>query len=85
MIITYETQTTPNQYSAPPGMGAGAVRGEEVRYLDLANNRMRLEEYALVNSAKKLQLTMIVDQTGSYRIEPGKNEALFTPMTTPDW
>ena len=83
MIITYQTQTTPNQFASPPGMRLAAVRGEEIRYLDLANNRMRLEEYVLGSSGKKLQLTMIIDQTGSYRFEPGKNEAFFTRMTTP--
>jgi hypothetical protein len=83
MIITYQTQSTPNQNTFPPGMRMGATRGEEIRYLDLANNKMRLEKYVFGNSGKKLYQTMIIDQTGSYRFEPGKNEAFFTPMTTP--
>jgi hypothetical protein len=82
-IITYQTQSTPNQYASPPGMRMAATRGEEIRYLDLANNRMRLEEYVFGNSGKRLHQTIIIDQTGSYRFEPGKNEAFFTPMTTP--
>src|SRR5262249_2287365 len=48
MIITYQTQSTPNQFVAPP-MRVGGTRGEEIRYLDLANNRMRLEKYVFGN------------------------------------
>jgi hypothetical protein len=64
-------------------MRIGATRGEEIRYLDLANNKMRLEKYVFGNSGKRLHQTIIIDPTGSYRFEPGKNEAFFTPMTTP--
>ncbi len=83
MIITYQTQSTPNQYASPPGMRIAATRGEEIRYLDLANNRMRLEKSVFGNSGKKLYQTMIINQTGSYRFEPGKNEAFFTKMSAP--
>lgn len=83
MIITYQTQSAPGQHALPPGVRVPPTLGEEIRYLDLANNRMRLEEYVFGNSGKKLQLTMIIDQTGSYRFEPGTNEAFFIPMTTP--
>ena len=55
-------------------MRPGPTLGEEVRYLDLANNRMRLEEYVLSRSGKKLDHTTIVDQTGSYRLDPAKNQ-----------
>jgi hypothetical protein len=74
---------TPNQYSHPPGVNIPATRGEEIRYCDLANNRMRLEEYVFEGSKKRLYETMIIDETGSYRLNPEKNEAFFIKMTTP--
>src|SRR5262249_48551900 len=46
-------------------------------------NRMRLEKYVFINSAKKLHQAIIIDQTGSYRLDPVKNEAFFTPMKAP--
>jgi hypothetical protein len=83
MIITYQTQMTPNQYSHPPGIMVSATRGQEIRYLDPNNKRMRLEKYVLENSGNRLYDTMIIDETGSYDLNPAKNEAVFTKMTTP--
>lgn len=83
MAITYQWQTTANQFVTPPGMRMAPVVGEEIRYLDLANNRMRLEKYVLEGKGKRLHQTMIIDQTGSYRLDPTKNEAFLIPMTKP--
>jgi hypothetical protein len=82
-VVTYQTQITPNQYASPPGMRMPATRGEEIRYLDLASNRVRLEKYVFDKSGKRLYNTLIMDQTGSYSLDPAKNEAAFTAMTTP--
>jgi len=83
MIITYQTQATPSQNMFPRGVRLAPTVGEEIRYLDLANNRMRVEKFVLGNSGKRLHQTMIIDQTGSYRFTPDKNEAVFIPMKTP--
>jgi hypothetical protein len=69
------------------GQSAGDARratlGEEIRYLDSANDRMRLERYILSGAGKKLYQTTIINQTGSYRLDPAKNEAVFVKMATP--
>jgi hypothetical protein len=87
MMIAYQTQTTANQFSAPPGMRGGPTVGEEIRYLDLVNKRMRLEQYVLSGSGKKLYQTMIINRTGSYRLDPAKNEAVYILMAkaVPVW
>jgi hypothetical protein len=87
MVITYQTQMAPNQNSHPPGINFSATRGQEIRYCDVANNRMRLEKYVFDNSKKRLYETIIIDETGSYRLNPEKNEAFFIKMTTsgPVW
>lgn len=82
MAITYQTQITANQISHPPGTMIPATRGREIRYLDLANNRMRLEKYVFEGSKQKLYETTIINQTGSYRLDAEKHEAFFTKMTT---
>lgn len=49
MIITYQTQSTPSQGMFPPGVRLAPTLGQEIRYLDLANNRMRIENTSLRN------------------------------------
>lgn len=77
LVVTYRHTSTIQMQGAP---SVDLLR-EEIRYIDVSRNKMRIEKFLVTEKEKKLIGIKISNSKGSYQIDPEQKQATFSDLS----